>query len=646
MMSKSKKYFPFISLLSALLFLSACVESPSSGRRGDESAAPVETGSGGGSGGGSGSGPSDGSIGSDAGVNFSAGRTELRFIVDPFSGTYKNKVTIPKNFTGDLYLSGLNVTALSDRIIRVRFNFGRELEPVIIPATIVRGSGITPQTDIEVLALSMDDRPFEEIRLLYNLFDYNDYRDENGNETLQPVSDPRDGNLFCRGLRLQHDPTFEGSSTNTLCDGVDGFGNPNDERCLYAYAKVVDTGLYTQTPSFGKIPTEPQIDLTLGNGLGYNGDSLQNQLKKCLPDNINRENIEGVMGLNFPNPGSALLGQEIAGAGDYDIYRGPFRPIGEWTWEIMAGALFSEVSSTTGPRGLFQHSMDGTVTTGYRSFLFPRAGKMNLAAGVEHWSSAEPFGNPAVSANLRGARDLQSLLTSGNTEYMDGCNLRVSNYNSFTNEGLSSCNVTGTIDIITTNPETGATEIIASSTDVKLQLIRPSITNFRGEEVLYSSMRTCSSSSACGTGECCFNSRCWSKELVSQCLEDVPVVGNRAVGEVCNSDFACSSLCCNQSTGTCGVHINTEDEQVLCSKAPGQQCVSKEYCRREFIPECFVVKTGTDNLGNQACALRCYNVPTFGNCRNGICTPPLAKPVPAFDPLNPDCSEAIDPPNF
>lgn len=639
---KTSHFFSLI-LISLSLILSACVESPSSGRRLDNTANNVQGGSGSGSGAGagSGSGPSDGSIGSEDGVDFSAGRTELRFIVDPFSGTYKNKVTIPKNFTGELYLSGLNVTALSDRIIKVRFNFGRELEPVVVPATIVRASGITPQTDIEVLALSMDDRPFEQIRLLYNLFDYNDYRDENGDETLPPVSDPRDGNLFCRGLRLEHDPTFEGSSTNDLCDGRDGAGVPNNEKCLYSYAKIVDTGLYTASPMFGKIPSEPQIDLIPGDGQGYAGDSLTNNLNKCLPDNINRENIEGVMGLSFPNPASPLFNQVIAGAGDYNIYRGPFRPIGEWTWEISDQALFSVVDANNGPRGIFQRSIDGTIRSGYRSFLFPRAGKMDLGAGVEHWSSPQPFGNPGD-----GARSLQSLLTSGKTDYMDGCNIRVSNYNSFTNEGISSCNVSGTIDIITTDPVTGGVEVIASSTDVKLQLIRPSIENFRGEEVLYSSMKTCSSSSACSKGECCFNNRCWSKDLVSQCLEDVPVVGNRGVGEVCNSDFACSSLCCNQSTGTCGVHINTEDEQVLCSKAPGQQCVSKEYCRREFIPECFVVKTGTDNLGNQSCALRCYNVPTFGNCRNGVCTPPQAKPVPAFDPLNPDCTEAIDPPNF
>lgn len=641
-----KRYITFISaLMASLLFLSSCVETPSGGRRlataepakTDESADEQ-------SGQGQGSGPTDGTL-DDDGVDLSQGKSEIRFIVNPFSGTYKNKVTIPKNFTGELYLSGLNLTALKDRIIEVRFNFGRELEPVVIPATITRGSGITPQTDIEVLALSMDDRPFDQIRLLYNLYDYNDYRDEDGNETLEPVTDPRNGNLFCRGLNLEHDPTFEGSASNTVCDGRDSQGTANDEKCLYSYAKILDTGLYydpdtsDSNPVFGRIPSEPQLDITSGNNEGYSKESIQDNIRKCLPDNFDRDNIEGVLGMSFPTPSSPLLGQEFAAAGDYSVFRGPFRPIGEHKWEIKGDALLSDVDSDTAPSGIFKKKKDTSeesVATGYESFLFPRAGKLDLQAGVEYFGSDEPF----------GVRSLESLLTSGQSKYVDGCNIRVSEYNSFTNEGISSCNVTATIEIVTTSLETGEKQVINATKDVKLQLARPSVTNFRGEEVLFQSMKTCSSSNACGSDECCFNSRCWSKDLVSQCLEDADVVGNRGTGEACNSDYSCSSLCCNKSKGTCDVHVNTDQEKVLCSKAPGQSCVSKEYCRKENINECFIVKTGSDNQGNETCALRCYNVPTFGSCKNGVCVPPVAPPVPQFDPENPDCSDAIDPPTF
>lgn len=631
-------------LLGLCLALVACVEQGSGNRRSIATGVGEQDGRdrNGNNSGGQGSGPTDGGL-DGTGRDLSAGRSELRFIVDPFSGTYKNKVTIPKNFTGELYLSGLNITSLNDRIVSVRFNFGREMEPIEIPATITRGSGITPQTDIEVLALSMDDRPFEDIRLLYNLFDYNDYRDEDGNETLEPVVDPRNGNLYCRGLRLQHDPTFSGSASNTRCDGFDGAGNPTNERCLYSYAKILDTGLYDDdnpgNPAIlglASLPTLPQIDNTPTNNIGYSGESLQDNLKKCLPDNNNRQNIEEVIGASFPSPGGNLLYQELPVPGNYTVYKGPFRAIGSNSWEIRGGAIFSAVDEDTPPTGLFQASYDGTANTGFKSFLFPRAGKMALQAGVDHFASSEPF----------GIRSLDSLLSSGQTNYMDGCNLRVTNYDEFRNEGISSCNVTGTIEIISQNPQTGQVEVLASSTDVKLQVVRASIENYRGEEVLFSSMKSCANSNGCGAGECCFNKRCWSKELVSQCLEEVPVVGNRGTGEACTSDYECSSLCCNQSTGTCGVHINTDTEQKLCSKAPGQQCVSREYCRKEHIPECFIVKTGTSLQGGQTCALRCYSVPTFGDCRNGVCIPPLPKPVPQFDPNNPNCEDAIDPPSF
>lgn len=630
------------ALMACLLLVTSCVENSGRGRRLASSEATQKTGgSEDNQSHGQGSGPTDGGL-DDDGVDLSQGKSEIRFIVDPFSGTYKNKVTIPKNFTGELYLSGLNLTALKDRIIEVRFNFGRELEPVIIPATITRGSGITPQTDIEVLALSMDGRPFNQIRLLYNLFDYNDYRDENGDETLEPVMDPRDGNLFCRGLNVEDDPTFEGTASNTQCDGLDSQGLPNDEKCLYSYAKILDTGLFHDPdvtdggPGFGRIPSEPQLDITSANNQGYAGESIEDNLKKCLPDNFDKDHIEGVLGMSFPTPSSPLLGQQFPGAGDHSIFRGPYRPIGEWSWEISGLALFSDVDSNTEPSGLFKKSFDGTVNSGHESFLFPRAGKLDLQAGVEYFGSDEPF----------SPRSLKSLLSSGESQYVDGCNIRVSEYSSFTNEGISSCNVTATIDIVTTSLETGEKQVINTTKDVKLQLARPSVENFRGEEVLFQSMKTCSSSNSCGSDECCFNDRCWSKDLVSQCLEDADVVGNRGTGEACSSDYSCSSLCCNESKGTCDVHVNTDQEQVLCSKAPGQSCVSKEYCRKENINECFIVKTGSDNQGNETCALRCYNVPTFGSCKNGVCAPPVAPPIPQFDPENPDCSEAVDPPTF
>lgn len=567
-------------------------------------------------------------------IDLESGSPELRHIVDPFDGTFKTKVTIPKNFTGRLNLSGLNITSLRDKHVSVRFNFGRGLEPVTIGATIGRAPGITPQTDIEVLMLYVENRPFENIRLLYDLYDYNDYRDEDGIETEEPTDDPRNGGLYCRGLDLQYDPTFDYSVSNQACDAA-------GEKCLYSYAKILDSGLI-RPDGITINPSEPQMDVT---GSGYNSEATSQVLNKCLPDNNNvgqfesllRTDILSNVGLNTSGTSRVVIDSEVY------TYNGPFRPVAYSDWQIKNQAVVSPVNSATAPTGLFQFSYntfdssdpESYADGGFRSMLFPRSGKVDLVGGVEYFgaSTSDPF----------GTKVLTSMVSSGSSEYINGCSMRIFNTDDYSGESIASCNVTATIQIITKDSN-GNDQVLAETKDVKLQLSRASNVNYEGKEVLYSAMKTCSTSSMCGAGECCFNSRCWSKSLVSQCLEDTPDSGNFEVGAACTSDFQCSTLCCNPSKGACDVHVNTELEKVLCSKSPGQTCVSKEYCRQENIRTCFIVKTGLDQQGTQTCALRCYNIPTHGDCENGICIPPVVPPVPTFDPTNPDCSTAIDPP--
>lgn len=618
------------------LIMSSCIENQglSSKRKGSQKSESGSGGTGSDSGGGQGAGPGNGSVDSGGSNENANGVAEIRHIVDPLDGTYKTKVTIPKNFTGLLYLSGLNFTSLSNKIVYARFRFGRELEPVIIQGTIGRAPGITPQTDIEVLILDFQDRPFENIRLLYDLYDYNDYRSTSivNVEDKEPTNDPRNGGLYCRGLRLEHDPTFKGSASNTQCDAA-------GEKCLYAYAKIKDSGLVEKSTGITLNPTEPQLDL---GGTGYSQEPQSNALKKCLPDNNNIGNFNSVLNTSV----SGALGWNITEvfSGNY-VYKGPYRSIGTSQWEIKGTAVISPVDSSNEGMGIFQNSYNGNIAScspletcadgGFKSFMFPRAGKIPLRNSVEY------FGNETMPFD---SRTIHTLLTSGDSQYMDGCNMRVGNFDEYSNENIASCNVSASIDLITIDQNTNQESVLSSSREVKLQLIRSSNTDYQGREVLYSSMKSCSTSNSCGASECCFNSRCWSKELVSQCVEDATVIGNRGVGQLCNSDFECSSLCCNQSTGTCSVHLNTEEQKVLCSKSPGQSCVMKEYCREENLTQCFVVKTGVDGQGQQLCALRCYNVPTFGSCINGVCIPPDNPVVPDFDSDNPDCSGAVDPP--
>lgn len=598
--------------------------------------------------------------------NFKFGRAEIRHLVDPFEGTYKAKVTIPKNYAGFLYLSGLNIASLTNRLISVRFNFGRELGQVVVQGVIGRAPGITPSTDLEIIQLDLKEKPFSEIRLLYDLYDYNNYRQISGEETKPPVSDNKNGNLYCRGLRLEHDPTFSVTSNDTVCDGKDGLGNVNGERCLYSYAKVTDSGLWEDgNPIDPQIPSEPQININKGS---YATEPDATALKKCLPDNDDRTNFNEVMNTTLLSLGYGTTGISLNGS-IFD-YEGPFRSLSPNTWEIspLASAILSPYGESSsgatcvsdyqcanncclkasktcgvrndeidplctggGPTGLFQKSLDNTFNGGYKSFLFPRAGKLDYKSGVEYFGSADPF----------SSRSFDKILINGESQYIDGCNIRVSNYDSYLNEGIGSCNVSAIIEIITKDKDTGDIEVLSTSSEVKLQLTRASIEDYLGREVLYSSMKTCSNSQACGPSQCCFNNRCWSRELVSQCLEDVDVVGNLSVGENCGTDYECSSLCCGPSTNTCMPHVNNTLEQVFCAKYPGQRCVAKEFCRQENVSECIIVKTPQ---AAQACSLRCYNVPTFGDCVNGTCIPPVSKAIPAFDPLNPDCTNAVDPP--
>lgn len=619
---KHSRVIASILVLIALTLTGCLPEAARTARRSVGSQDSNSDGSGGNNGGGNNAGPGDSTLdGNLLDTLTDSGKVELRHLIDPESGNYKTKVTIPKNFNGYLYLSGLNVTSLSNRLIKVRFNFGREMEPITLPAVVTRGEGITPATDIEVLAVNMRSRPFENIRLIYDLFDYNNYYDSDaGEEMKEPVQDPLDGGLYCRGLKLEHDPTFTITASNPECDQA-------GETCLYAYAKILDGGLVNTTSNIRINPSEPQIDVVGG---GYSGNSQAEKLKRPLPDNNDPANLSSILGINPPLAG-VIYGNTIVSGYRYE---GPYRVLAQSTWHIKSNAIFSLVNGSTAPTGIFQSSLTGAVASGFNSFLFPRATKMDLQAGVEHFSSSDPFEPRSL---------VEGFPSAGETAWMDGANRRVSTYDSFSNENIASCNVSATIEILATD-NSGQEIVLNTSKAVKLQLTRASTKNYDGQEVLYSSLNSCTNSSACGGNECCFNSRCWSKDIVSQCLEEVDVIGNLATGQTCGSDYECASFCCNQSTNTCAVHVNSEDQQVLCGKSPGQACVAKEWCRKENIPTCYKVKTGITPEGQQLCALRCYNVPTFGDCVNRVCVAPTAPPVPAFDPLNPQCDDAIDPP--
>lgn len=552
-------------------------------------------------------------------------KVELSHLVDPFDGTYKKKLTLPKNFKGNLYLAGLNVSSLTNKIVSVRFNFGVEKQSVTLKATVARAPGIVPKTDIQVLVIDMNSVPFNKMRLTYDLYDYNNYTDLTKPIVDEIVSDPRDGGLYCRGLKLEDDPTFVPLTQDSTCSS-------SSDRCLYGYAKVVDATLYNSS-NFTSIPTRPMIWSFVD---GVRSPALSSMAQSgCLPD---RDDVNAVNSLfdlgttGTTNPLVSALSYDAAiysfGGSTYK-FRGPYRrinndPLSD-AWQIKGDAIYNTTS------GLFQKKVPSNGTyIDYESMLFPRSGKLSLPQNVYY------MGSPALTRFTD-----TSILTptpTGVSYYVDGCNVRTLNIDPATYESISSCNVNASIEVFYMLE--GREVNITTDKSIKLQLTRSSI-NFQGKEVLTTTFKRCENSTTCGSSECCFNSRCWSKDLVTQCVDQTPVIGNQEIGANCSSDFECSSLCCNQSTGSCSPHNPNGTNPITCGKSSGQQCVSKEFCKQEAVVTCKIVKSGFNADGTAACTLRCPAVMTYGNCTNGACVPPIQPGVPAFDPT--DCSNAVDP---
>ncbi len=577
-------------------------------------------------------------------------------------GSYVRKLTIPKNFAGRLYLAGINIGSLASKHVKVRFKFGLNREIVTIPATVSQAPGITPQTPISVLVMDLRSEPFRSIRLPYDLFDYNDYDlDSNGffAPGVEPTQDNRNTGLYCRGLRIEDDSTFEGVGA---CDGVQTTGTA--EECLYAYAKVLDQGLVKVSGSV-RVPLAPSFpQIKSVSGSNYFQDNMADKLLKPLSDTIptSAPNTIGQVRFSdaaFPvnssnslsvvfDPATMWDPKSILGSDYY--YRGPYRLVNRVNWQFAfsfdkihgKNRLFKENSWVSYPDFTSDPLPDDSVSSPeqnrlyYNSYLFPLATKLDLLNNVTHLSSNE----------VDGVRTEQNLSASGKTLWMDGANARAQSRN-YDLEHIGSCNVSATIEIIAKDSNNNDF-VIALSKDVKIQLVRP--TQYKtdtGNEVLYTNFKSCTPSSGCSGSECCFNNRCWDQTLVSQCMDASITQGNKIIGETCSTDLECSSLCCNRTSGLCAPHNSLLSPPVLCSKPIGDSCIAKEWCQKTTIVKCYVIRTGTDSIGNITCRQQCYNVEQHGDCKNGICVSPPQDTIPPFDPNDPNaCNDAVPAPNF
>lgn len=550
-------------------------------------------------------------------------------------GSYVRKLTLPKNFAGHLYLAGINISSLSGRHIKVRFKFGLDADPIYVPAVVTTAPGITPATSIQVLVMDLRAQPFRPVRLPYDLYDYNEYGVD---ET--PVQDNRNTELYCRGLKVQDDPTFNGVNR---CDGLE-----DGEECLYAYAKVTDQGLVKQVyngTSTVLVPIEPtltQAKTTIGGD--YYADDVTRTLMRPLHD-LQTSPMKFNNDVNFKlnnTPTVDWTFKEILGEKYY--YRGPYKLDNRANWEF-------DFANLIGSKRLFKSSIpynyvgpaDSLAPTPYGStvyfgsYKFPLATQINLASNVPHMSSND----------WRDPRSLTGSSIAGKTLWMDGSNARAQSRNSLL-ETVASCNVTATIDIMAKDDNLNE-YVVATSKEVKLQLVRPTeYYTDTGTDVLYSNYKTCTSNASCGGTECCFNKRCWDQRLVSQCLDTANPQGNYQIGQACTSDLECTSLCCNRGTGLCAPHNTVLSPAVLCSKPIGDFCIAKEWCQKTPVVKCLIVKDANDPVtGAVRCRQQCYNVEEYGDCKAGTCVAPFQASIPTFDPTAAGaCNNAVPAPNF
>ena len=597
-------------------------------------------------------------------------RVELRHLIQPNlkgtnrysngtglngGGSYVTKLSLPKNYAGFMYLAGINITSLMNTHVTVRFRFGVNRHPIDIPATITQAPGITPQTNINVLVMDLRGAPFRNLLLPYDLYDYKDYEIDPVTQKIvntdSIIQDNLDTNLYCRGLALEDDPTFTGVGA---CDGIqDQNGQPSEE-CLYAYAKVDDQSLVkisngTQTSI---TPSYPQVKST--SSANYYADSIADLILRpsldTIPTDTNNPNVfssylfrkEGADEIRFDN----FLGQVLSDGYEYR-YRGPYRlrNTQQWhfnfanldgikrlfrkgAWVDYNGAVFGRLPDDPG----VSTNLNYFNRLYFNSYKYPLMTKLQLNAGVGHLSSTD----------LYGPRTDTTLPISGDTQWMDGSNARAQGINS-QGEHIGSCNVTSTIEVLAFD-ENGNQYVVASSIDVKLQLVRPTqMQTDSGSQVLYENYKRCTSNSTCASGECCFTDRCWSDTLVSQCFNEGSTQGSRNTGSSCQSDLECKSLCCN--SGRCADHNSATG--VFCGKPSGTTCIAKEWCQKVPITRCYIIRTGSTPTGQVTCAQQCYQVEEHGECMNGTCLAPTQPTIPTFDPnAEGACDDAITPPRF
>jgi len=527
-------------------------------------------------------------------------------------GTFQEKLSISKDFQGVLYIDLKDINLFKEKLLLARFSFGRNSEnPIELPLSYVTKS--IAGVEKGVLALSIPSKNFFSIPLDYQLYDYSLDAIAGDNAFHEDV--------YCRGLKIEDDPT----SNQTSCSKL-------DDRCLYTYARVDDQGLFHESSSTFIQPTELTVSQDESRAYEFNLDPIN--LRRCLSDQksvyVKNKNID--------------IGELITLDDEGYRFKGAFKPIDPSNWGIQGDASW-------GRFGIFQaeYSLGKNLELGYKSNLFPRAGKIINKSKRYYLGSKNPLDQKVIT-NVTGDASGSS---AGLTDWVDGCNLRVLSRDSL-GKNIGSCNVTSNIQIFYRD---GSTEVMIYSNETleKAGQVKLQIVNNISTKIDVQDFNVCVTDSGCSSTSCCNEGRCWDRTKYKD-MFCKPSNSGKQTGQVCNNDTECLSACCIGSlTGNGGV---CADSTSSCKRQVGESCIHSDACDVQTGDESYYVKRLLFD-GFNGCKVYNCNIKVKLECISSRCTSiidPQNKAGNSFENPhigdscknrinNTDCSTEIDKPS-
>ncbi len=493
---------------------------------------------------------------------------ELLGFYNSDTDSFSEKLSITKDFQGVIYLDLTDIKLYKEKLLFMRVHFGRNSEhPVELPLSYI--SKTIGGVKKDVLALSIPSKNFFTIPLDYQLYDY----------SLDAIAGDNafHKDVYCRGLRVEHDPTSNLSSCSK-----------NGELCLYTYAKIADQGLFHEATTSFIDPSELTVSHDGARQYEFNLDPIN--LRRCLSDESKV----------FVKNKEISIGELITLDDESYRFKGAYKPIDPSNWGIQSDAAW-------GRFGIFQQEYSGgkNLELGFKSNLFPKVGKIVNKTNRYYLGSKRPLEKKVIT-NFTD--------DNGSSDWVDGCNLRVLSKDSL-GKNFGSCNVSSDIQIYY---KEDSQEVLVYSNSVlkkpgkiKLQILNNIPTNIDVKD-----FNSCITDAGCSNSSCCHDGRCWDKvKYESQFCK--PPNSGKTTGQTCDADAECLSACCLGSEtgaqGTCA------DKTLSCKRQVGEGCIHGDACDIQVDDDSYYVKKLLES-GTNGCQVEVCNIKVKLECIRSICT--------------------------